>query len=51
MREYEGGERRMFVLYADKTRLDVRHREPVASGSENVYQLARKNDLCYIMKQ
>lgn len=47
----KGGEKRMFVLYADKTRLDVRHREPVASGSENVYQLARKNDLYHIMKQ
>lgn len=29
----------MFVLYADKARLDVRQREPIASGSENVYQL------------
>lgn len=29
----------MFVLYADKARLDVRQREPIASGSENVHQL------------
>lgn len=35
----KGGEKKMFVLYADKTRLDVRQREPVTSGSENVYQL------------
>lgn len=34
----EGGER-MFVLYADKAQLDVRQREPIASGSENVHQL------------
>lgn len=35
----KGGEKRMFVLYADKARLDVRQREPIASGSENVHQL------------
>lgn len=29
----------MFVLYADKAQLDVRQREPIASGSENVHQL------------
>lgn len=29
----------MFVLYADKARLDVRQREPVTSGSEHVHQL------------
>ena len=29
----------MFVLYADKTQLVVRQREPVTSGSANAYQL------------
>lgn len=28
----------MFILYADKTRLTVRQREPLTSGSVNIYQ-------------
>ena len=29
----------MFILYADKTRLTVRQREPLTSGSVNIYQI------------
>lgn len=29
----------MFVLYADKTQLTVRQKEPVASGSSNAYEV------------
>lgn len=35
----KGGEKRMFVLYADKTQLTVRQRETVTSGSSNAYQV------------
>ena len=35
----KGGEKRMFVLYADKTQLTVRQKEPITSGSSNTYQV------------
>lgn len=35
----KGGEKRMFVLYADKTQLTVRQKEPITSGSSNAYQV------------
>lgn len=35
----KGGEKRMFVLCADKTQLTVRQKEPVTSGSSNAYQV------------
>lgn len=35
----KGGEKRMFVLYADKTQLTVRQKEPVTSGSSKAYQV------------